>query len=129
MQAVRLNRHGSVLFSTVKIPDDLRPEIVEGLGGEILDGVTLVIRPEVLTNGRPHGTLLTVSNSDPSHYELVKDRDEAHSRGLDLVGKRHHVIRTEDGWRKFLETLKVLEGIAANASGVEPPDSPDEDGR
>ena len=126
MQAVQLDRYRSVLFSIVEIPEDLRPEIVDGLGGEILDGVTLVIPPEVLTNGRPHGALLARSRSDPSYFELVKDRDEANLRGLDLVGKRHHVIRSEANWRRYLEMLNILQGIAANATGVEAPDSPED---
>ena len=128
MQAVDLDRYGMVLFSTVKIPEQLRPEIVEGLGGEILDDVTLVVPPGVQdrTNGEAApDAILSVSRTDPSHFEVIRNRDQVEPRGFEVVGKMYGVIESESSWEKFLETLGVLNAIARDAKGVEPPDSPD----
>ncbi len=128
MFAVDLERFGMILFSPV-VPDErLRREIVEELGGKIVEGVTLTESPDV--NDWPEGTLapdavLAVSRSDPSHYEVIKYRQDVEPRGFRVVGRNYGLIGSESGWETFLESLRSLSAIAANATGVEGPDSPE----
>jgi hypothetical protein len=129
MQAAKFEHFGMMLFSTVPIPEPIKNELRETLGGEFLEGVTLEEFP-VIHEAKDRGeevpqALLCVSRSSPRRYEVIPYLDQVAPRGFEPSGLTHNVMRSEEGWKTFLDTMKSLTAHAQAASGVEPPDSPE----
>jgi hypothetical protein len=126
MEAVKLEHYGMMLFSTVPIPKEIGAELRNGLGGMILDGVTLDECPDIRPTPQDKDkvdAILCVSRSDPGHFEVIPYRDQVEILGFKPVELSYNVIRSEDGWKTFLSTMESLTAHARAATGVEPPDS------
>jgi hypothetical protein len=106
MQAVRLNRDGMILFSTISIPEAIRAELVADHEAVILDDVTPPEIPE-------RGGYLCVSVDDPKHFVVVELRDQAKALGCLPTGKPYGVIHSVKAWKKFLSTLNGFMAIAS----------------